>query len=384
MKNIYISICFLLFFSQCKIKTISNEHTTILQPLEQTLMVSDIAPYIESVDFIALEETSNSLVAFINKILIAPDSSFVILSRGDVFIFNHEGRFVNTIGKRGRGLGEYLNADDICLSDDHKTLMILDMAGVLVYSFPKGDFLNKIPIPPVNFDAICPAKDGGVYLFSANPGEVSDFEDPYYALRHFDKNGIAIEELLPRKDFVFTQGIFTQSYDNSYILRPQEGDNVVYKISNGNISSIYQIDFQDKAIPSRYIFREKDDLGLGMKNYMISSYYKLPIYIHDTPELFYFCAVGKNGSPHNFLYFLDDKQGIHWEDGVSKNIPMNIMASDEKFMYAAFQGLIAGNYQEIPENEKSPLLNYVVPKFKEKNFKENNNPYLVQLKFKKK
>ena len=376
MKKIYKFFLFILCtcLIQCEKE---GDGITVLYPLTQTTEIENLTPYISLCEFIQLEETDNSMLASINKIIIDRKGNFIINGAG-VKIFNSEGKFLYSVGRKGRGPGEYSIKKDICLSNDCANILVLDMNNVLEYSSEDGKFIKNIAIPAKNYEEICPAKDGGFYLFASNPHDWSDLDINFNAMDLFNNKGEQISEFLPRKDFVFTYGFFSQSYDNNYYLRPQEGDNILYKVVDGDIQPVYRIDFGNKSIPPRYM-KFIDGIP-DIQDYIRSSYFKLPLYFQDSQNQLYFLSVGPGGHQHNFLYAMPGNRGIHWEDkNPDDSTPLKIRASDNEYLYAVLDS--PHSYFELSEKQINPLTRYLIMEIKNRNLNINENPIIAKIKF---
>ncbi|MDR2882608.1 MAG: 6-bladed beta-propeller [Alistipes sp.] len=382
MKSIKIGIMLLVsaVFMQCVPKEVSDNIPSLF-PLEQSIEVSNLNPYIDNVEFIPLEENEESFLSYIGKLLIDASGNFIVRDMsGTVKVFDSRGKFLFNVGHKGRGPGEYLSARDISLDDTGNSLLVLSLGYVLVYNVSDGKFIRQIETPREDYEAICTSSDGGFFLFSCNPGDFADFSNDFYAVKQFEADGTKKGEFLPRKDFVISQGIFTQSHDKSYLLRPQEGDNILYKISDNRIIPQYKIDFGNRAIPARFMFDKGGNPLANIQAFIRSGYYKLPIYFQDTKNQLYFACAGPNGNYHHFLYSLPNVKAIHWEDTIEDSAPTLLMASDDENLYAMVVGL--DKYLEIEENNLNPLTRAIIQKFKEDKIAwRTDNPVLVKLRF---
>lgn len=194
-------------------------------PHEQTVLIKDFNPYIDSIKIIPLETTDESLITHIEKILLTQDKQMIILNSTGIILFDSEGKFLFRIGKIGRAPGEYQKIYDICL--DGKFLLAVDHNNnVLKYSLETGEFIQQItPIFPDKYPTcigIAPATEGGFFLFCCNPFNDSDFTRDFYCLNQFDEKGNHVARFLLREDYVVVTSIITQSYDNSYLDSKQE------------------------------------------------------------------------------------------------------------------------------------------------------------------
>ena len=78
--------------------------------------------------YIPLETTPECLIGNIEKIEIL-DDHIIIFDRfitEKIFVFNLDGKFITTLGKKGKGPGEYNMLSDFDISPDGKSIFLLD------------------------------------------------------------------------------------------------------------------------------------------------------------------------------------------------------------------------------------------------------------------
>lgn len=352
-------------------------------PHEQTVLVKDFNPYIDSIKIIPLETTDESLITHIEKILLTPDKQMIILNSTGIILFDSEGKFLFRIGKIGRAPGEYQKIYDICL--DGKFLLAVDHNNnVLKYSLETGEFIRQItPIFPEKYPTcigIAPATEGGFFLFCCNPFNESDFTRDFYCLNQFDEKGNHVARFLLREDYVVVTSIITQSYDNSYLVRPQ-ADHICYRIKDGKILPFIKIDFKEKGIPYRYVKYETNG-GYDIQKFLCAPFYKFPIYFHETQNQLYFACAGPKDA-NNIFYLMNKKtlEGIYWEVvGLSNPNLVMSYASDENYFYYVFHDYNKYDKSNLP-NDMDPLKKYLITQKEIKFEEEDSNPLIVKIKF---
>lgn len=384
-KNILLLLLVVCLFSCRQKQTDKNLQIPIFSPLISSNLITDFTQYIDSVEIINLEATDQSYIAYIKKILVDKSKRIIILNSTGILVFSKEGSFLFSIGKNGRGPGEYLQVYDICIDEYSNTLLAVDSDNsVIRYSLTDGQYIEKIiphfPEKYPNCIGITPSIDNGFFLFGCNPLDKTDFKKSFYCLNKFDKKGKHIESYLLRKDYVFPINIITQSYDNTYLIRPQEGDNICFRIDKGKLKEIYQFDFGKEYIPQHYL-PVLPNRNYDIKRYMNSDYYKLPIYLHETKDQMYFSCGGPLANDHFFIFDKANLQGIHWIHDKIDDTPLLLFkASDSEFFYAVFNDYNTYNQQFPPNME--PLKKHLI---KHKNINlsgDSMNPLIIKIRFK--
>lgn len=379
-----ISVIFIIV--SCNNPTKSKDHVAVLtsHPHEQTIRIDNFDPYIDSMQIIPLEATNESFITHVEKILLTSDKRIVILNSTGILLFDSNGNFLFRMGKIGRAPGEYQKIYDICL--DEQFLFAVDHNNnVLKYSLDNGQFIQQVtPFFPERYPTcigIAPATEGGFFLFCCNPFNSNDFENDFYCLNQFDKKGNHIARFLLREDYVVVSSVITQSYDNSYLIRPQTGDNICFRIKSGEVYPFVKIDFKEKGIPCRYIKFETNN-GFDIQRFLYAPYYKLPIYFHETRNQFYFTCAGPKDA--NNIFFLINKEtltGISWKViGLSNPNLVIGYASDDSYFYYIFHDYNEYDKFNLP-NDIDPLKKYLITQKDIKLYGEDSNPLIVKIKF---
>ena len=101
---------------------------------------------VQKIDIVPLETTNESLLSdFIDQIEVTDDFIFIYEPRnGEIFRFTRNGKFLNKIGKRGEGPGEYTYLQGIQIDESKGEIYtITTVNGVYVYDF-EGTFKRNV------------------------------------------------------------------------------------------------------------------------------------------------------------------------------------------------------------------------------------------------
>lgn len=350
-----------------------------IHPLEIAEKVTDLTAQIDDIRLIRLEDVDEGLLTYPTKMFILSDESIILKdSGGKILRFDTNGNYLGRIGMRGRGYGEYTKLQDICIEPGTENLCVLDIGQILRYDVREGSFIDRIEIPRHNYDEFCSDGKGGFWLFAAAPDYDSfDFGDSFKMLNHIPLHGgNPDQELLPRKDYVMNMSLITGSYNGSSLLRPLEGENILYSIGE-SIKPIACFDFGEKGVPLHFMINN----GVpDFARYMPSDYYKSVLYVHDTGKDSYFSVIGPKAVMYNYLFSSDYSRGVVWEDMPDTNAPSIIMASTRDYYYMMV--FTAPQLLQMELGELSPLNRVVVQQIKNTEFKLNNNPLIAMISFK--
>ena len=368
---------FFLFLAGCgnQSKPVSIEQE-IITPLSAGNAVDDLLPYIDSVEVVPLETTGKALIGLVGKILLLPNGNVLIKSTASMFMFSPEGKFLFQIGKNGRGPEEYLTIDDVCLSQDARELWILGGCEIVKYSTETGRFIRKttLELPEIcnGFDAIASGTGHSAFLYYCPQMDENNFSEDFYCLYRYDEQGRILQKFLPRKDYGLNIALITQTSDNRYILRPQDSDNICYYLSDSLPVPRVKIDFGKETIKNRY--------SSDLQTYLRSDYYKMPVYIYDTRDYFYFSYCGPEATDCYCIHSFKNSKTITWErKGDDADGMFMIVGADKDFFYGIYNDY--RDWDEILLNRQDLLKRAIIQKTHFR-IPEDSNPLLVKVKFK--
>ena len=368
---------FFLFLAGCgnQSKPVSVEQE-IITPLSAGNAVDDLLPYIDSVEVVPLETTGKALIGLVGKILLLPNGNVLIKSTASMFMFSPEGKFLFQIGKNGRGPEEYLTIDDVCLSQDARELWILGGCEIVKYSTETGRFIRKttLELPEIcnGFDAIASGPGHSAFLYYCPQMDENNFSEDFYCLYRYDEQGRILQKFLPRKDYGLNIALITQTSDNRYILRPQDSDNICYYLSDSLPVPRVKIDFGKETIKNRY--------SSDLQTYLRSDYYKMPVYIYDTRDYFYFSYWGPEATDCYCIHSFKNSKTITWErKGDDADGMFMIGGADKDFFYGIYNDY--RDWDEILLNRQDLLKRAIIQKTHLR-IPEDSNPLLVKVKFK--
>ena len=368
---------FFLFLAGCgnQSKPVSVEQE-IITPLSAGNAVNDLLPYIDSVEVVPLETTGKALIGLVGKILLLPNGNVLIKSTASMFMFSPKGKFLFQIGKNGRGPEEYLTIDDVCLSQDARELWILVGCEIVKYSTETGRFIRKttLELPEIcnGFDAIASGPGHSAFLYYCPQMDENNFSEDFYCLYRYDEQGRILQKFLPRKDYGLNIALITQASDNRYILRPQDSDNICYYLSDSLPVPRVKIDFGKETIKNRY--------SSDLQTYLRSDYYKMPVYIYDTRDYFYFSYCGPEATDCYCIHSFKNSKTITWErKGDDADGMFMIGGADKDFFYGIYNDY--RDWDEILLNRQDLLKRAIIQKTHLR-IPEDSNPLLVKVKFK--
>jgi hypothetical protein len=129
----------------CKEKARNNMADKFIDVTEISSDNFSMTDIIDSSYFIPLEANDESLIKAIDKIVFDYDKIFVLDKQGNnkILVFDRQGKFVSSIGKIGKGPGEYIEISDFCLDTQDKMIYLLcERRRLMLYNY-NGDFVEQ-------------------------------------------------------------------------------------------------------------------------------------------------------------------------------------------------------------------------------------------------
>lgn len=346
-----------------------------IQDLKETDNLTDI---VSVQDLIVLEESEEGMLIHPDKAFLLPDRSFIFKDRGNrILKYSFDGSFSRTIGQRGRGPQEYNLCRDIALSQDGRELNVMDLGNIITYDAGDGHFIRRIEIPHHNYDEFCFGPNGGFYLFAASP----DLENYSTILKHdlltlISSDGALCNQLLPRQDYILNVALLSRSSRGTTYLRPLEGENILYEITESCIRPLLKVDFGSLQSPTGFL---TNNGSLDMERYIMSRYYKMALYFHDTQQSLYFGCMGPNGVGFHNVVDPVELNGYTWKDSETDPSPTLILTSDTKALYAMVFNL--ESKMKMDEAILNPLDRVIMREVKKRQTPINGNPLLAKISF---
>jgi len=203
----------------------------------------------ESVELISLETLPDVLIGEFNQLVINIDKDIYVSNAGnqpEIFRFNKQGKFLNSIGNQGNGPKEFQSIEDICIHGD--TVDVLCKMG------------NKVKIVGYkNDDTFLYSKSINLVAYSfewMSPGYILETSySPVYPFRVYmtDENGKIIDSFLPNTTgFPMASAEKNFSRIGSKVFCKESLNNEVYIAEGHKLSPAYNINLGSFKVPKEY------------------------------------------------------------------------------------------------------------------------------------
>ena len=107
----------------------------------------EIADEIESIEYVPLELTDESLIADVLDLCVSDEYIFVYSTRQDgVLQFDRKGKFLRCIAKTGNGTGETGQIISLTVDEENRLFCVSEYFSTSLYSFD-GEFIKRVENP---------------------------------------------------------------------------------------------------------------------------------------------------------------------------------------------------------------------------------------------
>lgn len=279
MKHILLSLIVIPLIISCQEKKNSKINSDNIETVSFYENFSEKVPFssfVDTIELIPLETKDENIIGEITR-LIFNDKKYYIRStngmqNGKLFVFDDKGKYLNRIGKKGGGPGEYIEFKDFTITYDDN-VVIADYQRLLTYN-SMGKFLYSTKLNNSFLaNEILPTKKNEILAFHSLP---SLFENNM--LSKINKEGT--------KEYFFNRGITEAkkcsflttwrsfiSTETCYYLKYPFCD-TIFSISQDlrKISAIYSIDYGKKKRPYIKIDSDEDVLTWERKLNKLDDY----------------------------------------------------------------------------------------------------------------
>lgn len=216
-----------------------------------------LSDFAESIEFIPLETTEESLISTILKIRSTPDYYYIthsnMSSATHIRVFDKKGNYIQTINKIGEGPDEYPYISDF-LIDAEGNLVIATQFKLLTYS-PDYSSLLYMDKTYAYWGFLTLEKDNNILLYnkctSISYAESQTIDNIFL---RFDKNRKTESFYRPTEDqhnrmrYTTLSELFSTCEDKVFFHYPY--CDTIYEITGKSLKPVYVADFGDKKLPA--------------------------------------------------------------------------------------------------------------------------------------
>jgi hypothetical protein len=334
-------------------------------------IASDIFPLF---DFIKLETNDEAIFGNIERIIFYNDRIFILDSEvaGKLLAFDRSGKYITTVGGKGKGPGEIIYPMDFYIDTLKKTINILDMGtSIKVYSLATDCFeiLNSSEIPatigsfktaplPDNKRAFITGGKNPELCIADKSFKNLDFYFPYTSR----KFSILLREGL--------------NYGNKNVIFRRYANDTIYNLSEGKPTPYRVFDFNQPVS-----YNELVNLSESAQNEMLTKYSLINLYFESDSQFYLKYSINSKEffylrNPKGEIYHFS-KEKINNDLFGTKNLYcIGVDQYTKSFVFMITPSYLLKLVQTKPESLHPESLN----KLNQLHLKEDDNYVLVMLK----
>lgn len=292
MKYCRLIILLLLFAIGCQKKALNHKSIGVetininagLKNEGNAMLISEIA---KDIQYVWLETSEECLIGNVDKVMIDNDLIF-IYNKKQFLIFNVTGKFERSIGRVGKGPGEYLRIMDFTINSSEKKIYIYDSDQRKVLSFNyNGDFNSEFKINSYPTCITC-VDDKYLALLWVKPDFI---RNENYGLSYYTFDGKLI-----CKEFNREEENAEESMPSTFLTRLNYYcDTLTYW--EVNLDVIYRIDKDKKMIPRYKIDYTKNTDSKDMSK-ISQDVFRFSHFLETEKNLFFLKGVYNNRIKH--------------------------------------------------------------------------------------
>ena len=309
-----------------------------------------------SIELIPLETKDECLIGGENlQIILNDDFIFIkdpgigFVSRENLYGFDHTGKFINEIGRKGNGPGEYTNISYFFINIEKPYIYVVDFTKILEYDF-SGRFIRSFPKPKPDDEFLSNIFYTGEDLFISQMSYNGNNRFKYCL---FDQNGDTVKTF-PSSIFFEKDGSWTSTFhgalypvrvDKRVYLKDYIND-TLYVLINKELQPAYIFSFGNYSMPKESLENRQNRSNntvtirnlIGMPNFFF--------YGVSVPDIFY---RPKSKPIHNPL-----DNGLLPTDGQIYGLyniaqKTNILLDTDDFFQKGFINDINGGFPFLPK-----------------------------------
>ena len=225
----------------------------------------DLLNLIDSIQVFKLETNEDCLIGTVSKIMFDEDYLYVLDEGVSEALFKYtcSGKFVQKIGNKGRGPGEYIRPTDFFLLDNQ--LVLLDGYSAKVIFFSKtGDFVKEFS---TNTMAEKFGKIDANHFAMFNLNEKSMFSLSNYNIIIIDDEGNTIKRLMKIpsyiKDEISLDMNKTTDYSEEELLYKDAFNSDIFRVYKDSFDIKYHFDFGKYSLDYHSFLKTNKRLSIG-------------------------------------------------------------------------------------------------------------------------
>lgn len=219
---------------------------------ERAMKLSEIA---DTVEYLELKTPKEIIISRIGDVIYA-DGYWIVRSLGGISKFTKEGDWVQQIGRKGQGPGEYLGVRGIDFDPIRKEILVADAQQILFYDLD-GNYIRNVKMVDDYFynigitDSVLWTGALGlhqekhqVYAFNYKKDTLAFFPNPNYGVKVKNTDGVYFAHSRMEKEFY--------RYNGELYLKNRPANDTVFRLSSSKRIPYIVFDMGKYKLPIEY------------------------------------------------------------------------------------------------------------------------------------
>ena len=192
------------------------------------------------------------------KIIKTYDKKFYVADTywrdANLIVFDSDGMPISTIGRRGRGPGEYFNITDFDIDSNGNIHLINGSTNHLLLYNADYKFIETIKLP-FSVDLI-KCLDNGNYLLALSSWNTGEYENDMLVITDKEFNVLEsvakYDKSVVDNNFRLSNSSFVEAFSKIFFQQANIDDQVYVMNRDGQINRVYHFDFGSQKVPNEY------------------------------------------------------------------------------------------------------------------------------------
>ena len=244
MKKLSFFFCLLLLSCSQEEKVIKVQYT----PSSGVELLS--SSFFDEIELVTLSGEGAPFLGWgLSTPMIVKDDEYYIASGDQIHRYDATGKYLNSVGQKGRGPGEYVDISNMIV-EENGDISIYSWGTLYTYS-PQGRFLRSIEYVHKSFQL--GRANGFNYHFYGHRGGKP------YQLYITDNYNNTIDSCFIAANVIsmFFSPVFSSFENNLYLCYTYGGE--IYRLRNGKVDLLYNFDFGVYAFPAEYFNKNYEE-----------------------------------------------------------------------------------------------------------------------------
>jgi len=224
----------------------------------------------DEIELVVLSGEEAPVLGLISSLVVKNGTYYVVATGDKIHRYDATGNYLNSVGEKGRGPGEYLDILNMIV-EDNGDISVYSWGTLYTYS-PQGRFLRSTEY--AHKSTQFGKANGFNYHFY---GHRSGRSGKPYQLYITDNNNRPIDSCFKSTDVIsmFLAPVFSAYKDDLYLCYTY--GNEIYRLSSGKVHLLYTFDFGTYAFPADYFdksYKESVSYIMNQSNILKSRFFE--------------------------------------------------------------------------------------------------------------